>query len=267
MALRENEKVVWSGEHRAPLTGQGVYPRPVQNPIPLWIAVGGTPESVVRAGMLGLPLAIAIIGGMPEQFAPLVDLYRRAVKEGGHDPAKLPVSINSHGYVADTTEKARADAFPPLADAMTRIGRERGWPPTTKESLVAGTEPQGRAVHRQSGRGDREDPLSVRVSSVTTASSSSSASARCRMTGCCTPSSCSGQKSRRWCGRRLQARQGQGCCRRLTRPAAMCCRSPHTAFQTFFAAPLPCCSAPNSRRMRFSLTAPRVLACPSPSES
>jgi alkanesulfonate monooxygenase SsuD/methylene tetrahydromethanopterin reductase-like flavin-dependent oxidoreductase (luciferase family) len=115
----------------------------VQNPIPIWIAVGGTPESVVRAGMLGLPLALAIIGGEPARFAPLVDLYRRAVKEGGHDPAKLPVSINSHGYIADTAAQAQADAFPPLADAMTRIGRERGWPPTTRDSLVAASELRG----------------------------------------------------------------------------------------------------------------------------
>jgi probable LLM family oxidoreductase len=137
LKIRDNVQVTWSGKHRAPLTGQGVYPRPIQNPLPVWIAVGGTPQSVVRAGMLGLPLALAIIGGEPERFAPLVDLYRQAVRRGGHDPAKLPVGINSHGYVADTSQQAADEAFPPFAEAMTRIGRERGWPPTTRQQFEA----------------------------------------------------------------------------------------------------------------------------------
>jgi len=138
LKIRDTVQVTWSGKHRAPLTGQGVYPRPIQNPLPVWIAVGGTPQSVVRAGMLGLPLALAIIGGEPERFAPLVDLYRQAMRRGGHDPAKLPVGINSHGYVADTSQAAADEAFPPFAEAMTRIGRERGWPPTTRQQFEAG---------------------------------------------------------------------------------------------------------------------------------
>jgi probable LLM family oxidoreductase len=138
LKIRDNLQVTWSGKHRPPLTGQGVYPRPIQKPLPVWIAVGGTPQSVVRAGMLGLPLALAIIGGEPERFAPLVDLYRQAARRGGHDPAKLPVGINSHGYVADTSQQAADEAFPPFAEAMTRIGRERGWPPTTRAQFEAG---------------------------------------------------------------------------------------------------------------------------------
>jgi probable LLM family oxidoreductase len=138
LKIRENVRVSWSGKHRAPLSGQGVYPRPIQNPLPVWIAVGGTPQSVVRAGTLGLPLALAIIGGEPERFAPLVDLYRQAARRGGHDAATLPVGINSHGYVANTSQQAADEAFPPFAEAMTRIGKERGWPPTTRPQFEAG---------------------------------------------------------------------------------------------------------------------------------
>jgi probable LLM family oxidoreductase len=142
MEIRENEKVTWQGRHRPALHGQGVYPRG-EREIPLWIAVGGTPQSVVRAGMLGLPLAVAIIGGQPAQFAPLVNLYRQAVERGGNDPARMPVSINSHGYVADTPEQAAEEAFPPFAEAMSRIGRERGWPPTTRADFDASRELHG----------------------------------------------------------------------------------------------------------------------------
>jgi len=137
LRIRDEVRVDWSGKHRAAINGQGVYPRPIQNPLPVWIAVGGTPQSVARAGVLGLPLAIAIIGGQPERFAPLVDLYRRAAGKGGHDPARLAVGINSHGYVADTSQQAADEAFPPFAEAMTRIGRERGWPPTTRQHFDA----------------------------------------------------------------------------------------------------------------------------------
>jgi probable LLM family oxidoreductase len=137
LKLRESEHVTWSGRHRAPLTGQGVYPRPVQHPLPVWIAVGGTAQSVVRAATLGLPLAVAIIGGMPEQFAPLVQLYRDTAQRAGHDAAKLPVSINSHGYIADSSRQAADEFYPPYADVMTRIGRERGWPPTTRQQYEA----------------------------------------------------------------------------------------------------------------------------------
>jgi probable LLM family oxidoreductase len=142
LAVRQSERVTWSGTLRPALRGRGVYPRPVQTPLPVWIAVGGTPQSVVRAGVLGLPLALAIIGGEPERFAPLVDLYRRAAAEGGHQPAP-PVGINSHGYVADDSRRAADEAFPPFAEAMTRIGRERGWPPTTRAQFEAGRELRG----------------------------------------------------------------------------------------------------------------------------
>jgi probable LLM family oxidoreductase len=131
IALRDSETITWRGRHRAPINDRGVYPRP-EGTIPIWVAVGGTPESALRAGTLGLPMALAIIGGEPERFAPFVELYREAGRRAGHDAAKLPVGINSHGYVADTSQRAADEAFPPFAEAMTRIGRERGWPPTTR---------------------------------------------------------------------------------------------------------------------------------------
>jgi probable LLM family oxidoreductase len=137
MKLREGERVTWSGRHRAPLTGQSVYPRPVQDPLPVWVAVGGTPQSVARAATLGLPMALAIIGGQPERFAPFVELYRETARRAGHDPAKLPVSINSHGYVADSSQQAADEAFGPTAVTMNRIGRERGWPPLTRAAFDA----------------------------------------------------------------------------------------------------------------------------------
>ena len=137
LKIRSGEKVTWSGRHRAPINNLGIYPRPVQNPLPVWIAVGGTPESVVRAGTLGLPMALAIIGGEPARFTPLTDLYRETGKRAGHDPTKLRLSINSHGYVADASQRAADEAFPPFAEAMTRIGRERGWPPTTRAQFDA----------------------------------------------------------------------------------------------------------------------------------
>ena len=143
LALRESERVHWQGTHRAPLNGHGVYPRPLQDPIPIWIAVGGTPQSVVRAATLGLPMALAIIGGTPERFAPVIDLYRESAQRAGHDPATLPVSINSHAYVADTSQQAADDFFAPYADVMTRIGKERGWPPTTREQFDAMRAPRG----------------------------------------------------------------------------------------------------------------------------
>ena len=132
LAIREREIVNWKGGHRAPIDNLGVYPRPIQNPLPVWIAVGGTPQSVVRAGTLGLPLALAIIGGAPERFVPFIDLYRESANRAGHDPARLKVSINSHGFIADDSREAADVFFPPYAEAMTRIGRERGWPPTTR---------------------------------------------------------------------------------------------------------------------------------------
>jgi probable LLM family oxidoreductase len=135
LKVRESTNVSWSGKHRPPLQDQGVYPRPIQNPLPVWIAVGGTPESVVRAGTLGLPMALAIIGGMPEQFAPLVELYYRAADHAGHDRSRLAVSINSHGFIADDSQRASDESFPSFAQVMNKIGRERGWPPMTREQF------------------------------------------------------------------------------------------------------------------------------------
>jgi alkanesulfonate monooxygenase SsuD/methylene tetrahydromethanopterin reductase-like flavin-dependent oxidoreductase (luciferase family) len=146
LKLRETERVTWSGKHRAPLYDAGVYPRPVQDPLPVWIAVGGTPQSVVRAALLGLPLAIAIIGGQPERFAPLARLYREAAGGGGHDPARLPISINSHTYVAENSRQASDEYFPAYAAMMNRIGRERGWSAMTREQFEAGRAPRGALV-------------------------------------------------------------------------------------------------------------------------
>ena len=138
LKLREAERISWSGRTRPPLRGQGVYPRPAQHPLPIWIAVGGTPASVVRAARLGLPMALAIIGGMPERFAPVVDLYRDTARLAGHDPSTLPVSINSHVFVADESQAAADTFYPAYAEVMTRIGRERGWPPLGREQFEAG---------------------------------------------------------------------------------------------------------------------------------
>lgn len=137
LKLRDSERVTWSGRHRAPLNYLGVYPRPLQSPLPVWIAIGGTPQSAVRAGALGLPLAVAIIGGAPERFAPLAELYRDAAQRAGHDPTQLPVGINSHGYVAKSSQQAADEFFPAYAEVMTRIGRERGWPPATRQQFDA----------------------------------------------------------------------------------------------------------------------------------
>jgi probable LLM family oxidoreductase len=144
LRLRQSERVTWpGGRHTQRIDGRGVYPRPLQDPLPVWVAVGGTPASVVRAGTLGLPLALAIIGGSPERFAPLVELYRDAARRAGHDPATLRVGINSHGYIAEDSRRAADEAFPPFAEAMTRIGRERGWPPTTRARFEAERSPRG----------------------------------------------------------------------------------------------------------------------------
>ncbi len=128
LRLREEERVTWSGQHRPTLDGLGVYPRPAQNSLPIWVAVGGTPASVVRAGMLGLPMALAIIGGEPARFAPLLKLYHEAALRGGHDAAMLPVGINSHGYIADTSQEARDEHAPFYMAMMNKLGVERGWP-------------------------------------------------------------------------------------------------------------------------------------------
>jgi alkanesulfonate monooxygenase SsuD/methylene tetrahydromethanopterin reductase-like flavin-dependent oxidoreductase (luciferase family) len=142
LRLREEEHVAWSGRFRTALTGQGVYPRPVQDPIPVWIAVGGIPESAIRAGRLGLPMALAIIGGLPERFAVFARLHRQASLEAGHDPAP-PLSINSHGFIADTSQQALDASFGPVAAAMNKIGRERGWQPMSRADYEAAAELRG----------------------------------------------------------------------------------------------------------------------------
>ena len=135
LAARASERVTWAGSHRPPVEDRGVYPRPLQDPLPVWIAVGGTPESAVRAGALGLPLALGIIGGLPERFTPFAELHRRAAAQAGH--ARPALSINSHGFVADGSREAADLAFGPFAETMNRIGRERGWPPLTREAFEA----------------------------------------------------------------------------------------------------------------------------------
>ena len=146
LKIRDNEFIHWSGKYRPNLNGQGVYPRPLQNPLPLWIGVGGTPESFVRAGNLGLPLMVAIIGGRTGYFRPLIDLYRNAGKQAGHSPDKLKVGIHSLGYVADKTQEAIDDFFPGYAHTMTEIGKERGWPRMTRTSFNAQRAPEGALV-------------------------------------------------------------------------------------------------------------------------
>ena len=143
LAIRENTHVRWSGKHRAPLTGQGIYPRPLQNPLPIWVGVGGTPASFVRAGKLGLPLMVAIIGGEPHRFRPLIDLYRQAGERAGHSPDKLSVGLHCIGFLADTTEQAADVFYPGYAHTFTEIGKERGWSPTTRAQFDATRGPKG----------------------------------------------------------------------------------------------------------------------------
>jgi probable LLM family oxidoreductase len=146
LKIRDNEHIYWSGEYRPALTGQGIYPRPLQNPIPIWVGVGGTPESFVRAGMLGLPLMVAIIGGETRHFRPLIDLYREAGRRAGHSPDKLKVGIHSIGYVAETTQQAANDFFPGYARTFTGIGKERGWRPVTRAAFDAQRGPHGALI-------------------------------------------------------------------------------------------------------------------------
>jgi len=141
--IRAHEHVTWAGKYRPALSGQGVYPRPVQNPLPIWIGVGGTPQSFVRAGALGLPLMVAIIGGEPHRFRPLIDLYREAGRRAGFGPDRLTVGIHSIGFLGDTTQQAADDFFPGYAHTFTQIGKERGWPPTTRAQFDATRGPKG----------------------------------------------------------------------------------------------------------------------------
>ena len=143
LKIRESEHVRWSGKHRAPLSGQGVYPRPLQDPLPIWVGVGGTPESFVRAGALGLPLMVAIIGGETRRFRPLVDLYREAGRRAGFSPDQLKVGVHSLGYVAESSRQAADDFFPGYARAFSSIGKERGWGPITRGQFEAQLTPNG----------------------------------------------------------------------------------------------------------------------------
>ena len=146
LKIRDNEHVKWSGEYRPPLTGQGIYPRPFQNPLPIWIGVGGTPESFMRAGQLGLPLMVAIIGGETHRFRPLVDLYRQSGKEAGYSANQLKVGVHSLGYVAKNTKQAADDFFPGYARTMTDIGKERGWPKMTRNHFEEQMGSQGALI-------------------------------------------------------------------------------------------------------------------------
>ncbi|AFC31086.1 luciferase-like protein [Paenibacillus mucilaginosus 3016] len=137
LKIRESEKVTWRGGHRPAIDNRGVYPRPVQDPLPVWIGSGGNSESVARAGLLGLPLVLAIIGGSPLHFAPLVELYKKAAAHGGHDPSKLPVASHSHGFIAEDTETAADKFFPSTQQAMNVLGRERGWGAYTRSTFDA----------------------------------------------------------------------------------------------------------------------------------
>ena len=143
LKIRENVEVHWSGKHRAPLTGQSVYPRPLQNPLPIWIGVGGTPASFARAGALGLPLMVAIIGGEPRRFRPLIDLYRDEGRRAGHAADKLTVGLHAIGFVSDTVAAAADDFYPGYAHTFTELGKERGWPPTTRAHFDAMRGPHG----------------------------------------------------------------------------------------------------------------------------
>ena len=143
LAIRANTHVTWTGKHRAPLTGQAIFPRPLQDPLPIWVGVGGTPASFVSAGMLGLPLMVAIIGGQPARFFSLIELYREAGLRAGHDPEKLKVGLHLIGFLGETTKQAADDFFPGYAYTFTEIGKERGWPPTTRGQFDALRGPTG----------------------------------------------------------------------------------------------------------------------------
>lgn len=143
LRLNESETINWQGKHTQTINNRGVYPRPFGEKLPVWVAVGGTPESVVRAAQYGLPMMIAIIGGQPARFAPYAQLYREVYGKAGHDASRLQLGINSHTYIADTSQKACDEFFPPYAEVMTRIGKERGWPPHSRAQFDASTERQG----------------------------------------------------------------------------------------------------------------------------
>jgi probable LLM family oxidoreductase len=143
LEIRKNENVYWSGKYRPSLDGQGIYPRPVQNPLPIWLGVGGTPQSFARAGVLGLPLMVAIIGGRTRAFRPLIDLYRESWARAGHPPGQMKVGLHSPGYVAETSREAADDYYPGWASAIETVGKERGWSPMSRHDFDAQTGPEG----------------------------------------------------------------------------------------------------------------------------
>lgn len=143
LELNKSEKITWKGHHRPSIDNRGVYPRPFQKELPIWVAVGGTPESVVRAANYGLPMALAIIGGMPERFVPFTDLYKETYTKAGHDPAKIQLAVHSHGHIADDSQKASDEFYGPYAYVMTQLGRERGWSPMTREHYEMMRSPKG----------------------------------------------------------------------------------------------------------------------------
>ncbi len=143
LKIRDNAVVQWSGKHRPALNGQGIYPRPLQKELPIWLGVGGTPQSFARAGFLGLPLMVTIIGGEPHRFRPLIDLYREAGKRAGHAPDKLKVGLHMLGFLGETTKQAADDFWPGYNVSFSNIGKERGWPPTTRAQYDATRGPKG----------------------------------------------------------------------------------------------------------------------------
>ena len=143
LRLNENAIVNWEGKHTQTIQNRSVYPRPHQGKLPIWVAIGGTPESVVRAAEYGLPMALAIIGGQPSRFAPYAQLYREVYQKAGHDINNMQLGINSHTYIADTSQQAADEFYPPYAAVMTQIGKERGWPPTNRQQFDQSINPQG----------------------------------------------------------------------------------------------------------------------------
>jgi alkanesulfonate monooxygenase SsuD/methylene tetrahydromethanopterin reductase-like flavin-dependent oxidoreductase (luciferase family) len=162
LRIPEDTHVRWSGKYRATLTGQAVYPRPLQNPLPIWVGVGGTPASFVRAGEFGLPLAVAIIGGEPRRFRPLIDLYRETGRRAGHGPEKLMVGLHAIGFLGDTTQRAADDFYPLYAYSFTEIGKERGWPPNDAGAIRRGVRSHRCVDHRRSRKGRGENTLRER---------------------------------------------------------------------------------------------------------
>lgn len=151
LEIRDNEKVTWSGRFRPPLDGQTIYPRPEQDPLPIWVGVGGSPDSIVRAASRGLPVALAIIGGNPDRFAFFADLHRKTLAESGHDPVRAPLAVHAHGYVADSDDRAADEYYNAYAVAMTQLGRERGWGPMTRAQFDMMRQPEGSLVLGDAG--------------------------------------------------------------------------------------------------------------------